>query len=562
MHNDIFTQLSLVIVVAGIVAMIMRLLRQPLIMGYIITGVIVGPSFLNLIHGKDAFDTFSEIGITLLLFIIGLELSVTTIKRLGRPVFITALTLLAIIGSLGYLMATAMHFSTTEAVITGLALFFSSTIIIAKVLSDKKQLTRLNGQIAIGVVLLDDIVATFALLFVAAQSGHHLTSLDIGLLIGKGFATAVVMALLGAKVLPWFTKKIAKSQELLFLFALGWGFGIASLINAVGFSVEVGALFAGVTLAHLPYAKQIGARLKPLRDFFIILFFITLGHSLQLENLGAAIIPAVILSIVAIFIKPLIVMGSLGVLRYTKRTSFMTGINLSQISEFSIILVVLAFNAGLVSNHLAAVITLVAIISITVSTYLLKYDDWIFRRLEKRLTLFERAVTNEQFHKAKTYPLVLFGYLGGGSKFIRTFKQMRQGYVVVDYDPEVIERLERRRINYLYGDATDPELLAEINIDKTKLAINTIADHYVNVALVRYIRRRNPDTVIICYSTTHDEAVELYHLGATYVILPNFIGTEQVNSFITTHGLDQKSFERYRKNHLLEIGRVMQGQSE
>jgi Kef-type K+ transport system membrane component KefB len=555
MLDSVFTQLSLVIVVAGVVSIIMRILKQPLIMGYIITGILVGPTLLNLIHEKDAFETFSEIGIALLLFIIGLELSITAIKRLGKPVFITALALLGVMVSVGYLISTALGFTPTEAILTGFALFFSSTIIIAKVLSDKKQLTRLNGQLAIGVILIDDVIATFALLYVTTNTGSGLDLFDIGFLILKGLITAAVLVLLGAKILPKFTKFIASSQELLFIFALAWGFGIASLVNAIGFSVEVGALFAGVTLAHLPYVHQIGAKLKPLRDFFIILFFISLGESLALNNLASAIVPALILSAVTIIIKPLVVMTTLGLLRYTKRTSFMTSINLSQISEFSIILIVLAHSAGLVSSQLSAIITLVAIITIATSTYLMKYDDAIFRKFEKHLHLFERNIVNESQHRAKAYPLVLFGFLNGGDKFLKTFHAMKQRFVVVDYDPDVIESLERKHIEFLYGDATDPELLADIDFEKAKLVVNTIADHFVNVALVRYVHRHNPDAIMICYSNDYNEAAELYKLGASYVMLPHFIGSEQLSSFIHTHGLNRQSFEIYRNKHLADIGK-------
>lgn len=548
---------SLVIAVAAGVAMIMRLLRQPLIMGHILTGIIVGPSLLHLIKAEGAFATFSEIGIALLLFIIGLELSVSVVKRLGKPVFITAAAILMSVGTLGYLIGVAFHFTQTEAIITGLALFFSSTIIIAKVLSDKKELTRLNGQIAVGVILLDDVVATFALLYVAASSGgNSLGAGDIGLLVFKGLAVVAALAFIGIKILPKLTKFVAKSQELLFLFALAWGFGVATLVNYAGFSVEVGALFAGVALAHLPYAHQIGARLKPLRDFFIILFFISLGESLQLHNLAAAVVPALLLSAVVIILKPIVVMMSLGGLHYTKRTSFKTGINLSQISEFSIILVVLANQAGLVGDRLSAIITLVAIITIAVSTYLMQYDNWIFAKLEGRLHLFERKIISEVPHKARAYPLVLFGYQNGGHQFLKTFRSMRQRYVVVDYDPEVIEELEHKRIEYLYGDATDPELLAELNIEKTKLIVNTIGDHSVNKSLVRYVRKHNQDGVIICYSSDHNQAAELYEMGASYVMLPHFIGSEQLSMFIHLHGLNKKSFEDYREKHLMQIGRT------
>jgi Kef-type K+ transport system membrane component KefB/voltage-gated potassium channel Kch len=555
MLDNIFAQLSVVIVIAAAVSVFMRLLKQPLIVGYIVTGIIVGPSLLHLVSESHAFEAFSEIGIALLLFIIGLELSVGVIKKLGKPVFLTAASILFTVGTIGFLVGTAFQFSLTEALLIGLAMFFSSTIIIAKVLSDKKEISRLNGQIAIGVILLDDIVATFALLFVAAAgSGNDLGPLDIALLVIKGIAVISVLALLATKVLPKVTKFMAKSQELLFLFALAWGFGIATIINLVGFSIEIGALFAGVALAQLPYAGQIGARLKPLRDFFVILFFISLGEHLQLHNLMSAVLPALALSAIVLIMKPLVVMVSLGLLGYTRRTSFKTGINLSQISEFSIILIVLAASTNIVGQNVAAIITLVALITITVSTYLMQYDNAIYRKLEKHLNLFERAGAADVQHAAKKYPLILIGYQNGGHQYLKTFRALKRRFVVIDYDPEAIEELERANINYLYGDVTDPELLAEINMDSVKLIVNTIGDHDVNVGLVKYVRRRNENAVIVCYSSDYGEAAELYKLGVSYVMLPHFIGSERLSQFIETNGISREKFDNYREKHMLKIG--------
>lgn len=555
MLDDIFGQLSIVIVLAAVVAFIMRLFKQPLIVGYILTGILVGPSLLNLVSGSEAFEAFSEIGIALLLFIIGLELNVSVIRKLGKPVFLTAIAILLSIGSIGFLVSTAFNFTTVEALLVGLAMFFSSTIIIAKVLSDKKEITRLNGQIAIGVILLDDIVATFALLFVAASgSGNDLTAFDIGLLALKGIVVIGILAFLSIKVLPKVTKAVAKSQELLFLFALAWGFGIATLINYVGFSIEIGALFAGVALAHLPYAGQIGARLKPLRDFFVILFFISLGEHLQLTNLASAFIPALILSAIVLIFKPLAVMLSLGLLGYTRRTSFKTGINLSQISEFSIILIVLAASTGLIGTHISALITLVALITITVSTYLMQFDNAIYHRIEKYLNLFEKEGAQDAKHIVKKYPLVLIGYENGGHQYLKTFRSLKKKFVVIDYDPEVIDELQHANINYLYGDATDPELLAEIDMDSVKLIVNTIGDHDVNVSLVKYVRRRNDHASIVCYSSNYSEAAELYRLGVSYVMLPHFIGSERLSNYIAQHGIGHNSFDAYREKHMLKIG--------
>lgn len=555
MAGDIFAQLSVVIVLAGVISYIMHLLKQPLIVGYILTGILVGPSVLHLVSDNHAFEAFSELGIALLLFIIGLELSVAVIRKLGKPVFLTGAAILFTIGTIGYLIGTAFQFSVVEALLIGLAMFFSSTIIIAKVLSDKKEITRLNGQIAIGVILLDDIIATFALLFVAASgSGNELDVFDIGMLVLKGIVVIGVLAFLSVKVLPKVTKSVAKSQELLFLFALAWGFGVATIINYIGFSIEIGALFAGVALAHLPYASQIGARLKPLRDFFVILFFISLGEYLQFTNFQQVILPAIILSAVVIVAKPLVVMLSLGMLGYTRRTSFKTGINLSQISEFSIILIVLASSTGVVGSNLTAIITLVALITITVSTYLMQYDNAIYRRIEKHLMLFEREGAADTHHNVKNYPLVLIGFQNGGHQYLKTFRSLKKRFVVVDYDPAVIEELERANIDYLYGDATDPELLGELHMDKVRLIVNTIGDHEVNTQLVRYVRRRNDHAVIVCYSSNYSEAAELYKLGVSYVMLPHFIGSERLSSFISTHGISRESFDNYREKHMLKMG--------
>ena len=554
MSLDVFTQLSLVIVIAAAVAFVMRLLKQPLIIGYILTGVIVGPGLLHLIEDKQAFETFSEIGIALLLFIIGLELSIAVVKRLGKPVFLTATAILSTVGVIGYLIGIAFHFTLVESILIGLAMFFSSTIIIAKVLSDKKEISRLNGQIAIGVILLDDIVATFALLFVVATgSGNELGMFEIGLLLLKGVAVIGVLALLAAKVLPKVTKYVAKSQELLFLFALAWGFGVATAINLVGFSIEIGALFAGVALAQLPYAHQIGARLKPLRDFFVILFFISLGEYLRVDNFTDAIIPAVLLSVMVLTLKPVVVMLTLGLLGYTRRTSFKTGINLSQISEFSIILIVLAVTSGVASPELTAIVTIVALVTIAVSTYLMQYDDMIYKRLGKYMNVFERAQVSEKRHTSKTYPLVLIGYNNGGHQYLKTFRALRKKFVVIDYDPDVIETLQRANVDYLYGDITDPELIGEINIEGAELIINTIGDHTINQSLIKHVRRHNKNAVIICNSSEPEDAAELYHLGASYIILPHFIGSERMSSFIAAHGTDKKTFDQYREEHLIKM---------
>lgn len=552
---DVFAQLSIVIALATGIALVMRWLKQPLLVGYIITGILVGPFFLDLVRGQEAFHTFSEIGIALLLFIIGLELQLSVIKNLGKTVLLTASAVIAGTGTLGFAVSSLLNFDLVTSLILALSLTFSSTIIIVKLLNDKKESTRLYGQITIGVLLIEDILAVVALLLVSAgESGFSAATL-LGLL-AKGLLLAGFLVLAGSKLLPKAARKIANSTEILFLSAIAWGFGVATLFEISGFNIEVGALLAGVALAGVPYTQEIVSRLKPLRDFFIVLFFIFLGQSLQLGALADAILPALALSGVVLFAKPLLTMGALGMLGYTKRTSFKSAMPLSQSSEFSIILVVLAVGTGLIAPEAAAVITLVAIITITASTYLTQYDNKLFYRFEHRLQLFERHVIKEHEHEPKNYPVALFGYKHGGHEFIKTFKKMKRRFVVVDYNPQVIEHLERQHLNVLYGDATDVELLEELKVGKLQLVVSTITDLETNKSLVRYIHRHNHETVIICHANSYDHAAELYKLGATYVMLPHFIGSERISGFIERNGISKREFEHYREKHMLGLGRT------
>ncbi len=552
MHGEsIFGELSLIIVVTAAVSILMRVIRQPLILGYIIAGLIVGPSALDLIHSTELFEAFSSLGIALLLFIIGLGMNIDELRKMGKPVLLIAFSSLLGITVLGFAAGAAMGFGKTEAFITGLALFFSSTIIIIKVLSDKKEQNRLHGQIAIGVILVEDIIATLALLFIVAGKDGGIDIQQIGLLVAKAALLLGFLAVCSRTILPRVSRYMAKTQELLFLSAIAWGFGIATLFEIAGFSIEVGALFGGVALASSPYVQEIAARLKPLRDFFIVLFFITLGESLDLTNISATIWPAILLSLIVLIFKPLIVTTSMGLLGYTRRISFKAAVNLSQVSEFSIILVVLAVSEKMVRPELGGIITLVAIITIAVSTFFTHYDEALLKQFGKiKFRMFEKEATFKEHRGKRPYQLVLFGYHHGGHEFIRAFKDMRKRFLVVDYDPDVIDILEHQKIDFLYGDATDLELLHEAGVDKAKMIVSTINEHQTNLFLVQLIEKMNPDAAVICHADNIKQATELYDAGASYVMIPHHIGSERMSAFIKRNGISKGEFKRYRQKHL------------
>ncbi|HUC95744.1 MAG TPA: cation:proton antiporter [Candidatus Saccharimonadia bacterium] len=552
MNETVFVTLSIVIVIAAIMALIMRLIHQPLIIGHILTGIIVGPFAFHILKSASTIDTFSNIGIALLLFIIGLGLNPKVIKEVGKIAGLAGVVEVFLVSALGFLVGHLLGFDFRQSVFLGVALSFSSTIIILKLLSDKKEQNRLYGKITIGILIIQDILAAVALLFVTSQGhNHNLSISNLAWLATKGILATILLFLIGTKLLPKIHKFIASSPEFLFLFAIAWGFGCAALFEGFGFSLEIGALLAGVSLAGLPFAQEISARLRPLRDFFIIVFFISLGSRLNLSNFGANLKLLILSGIIVILIKPLTVMFTILLSGYTKQTSFKTAISLGQISEFSIVLILLGNSSGIVPSSIVNVITILALMSIGISTYLINYSNFWYKLFQKPLSYLERRT----IHKDRTihqhqYELLLFGYKKGGQEFIRLFQSLEKKFVVIDYDPEVIESMDRQHINSIFGDATDIDLLEEVGIEKSKLIVSMITDHDTNVFLLKLIYKINPESIIIVHAETIEKATELYELGASYVVMPHYIGSENIGSFIKNSKLKKSEFIKYQEKHV------------
>ncbi|HSX27477.1 MAG TPA: cation:proton antiporter, partial [Patescibacteria group bacterium] len=358
--DNIFSGLSLIIAIGAAVALIMRIIGQPLIIGHIITGIIVGPAVLHVAKSPATLTLFSDIGIALLLFIIGLGLNPKVVKDVGRTATAVGVTQVAVITILGWIVGSMFGLNHNESLFLGASLAVSSTIIIIKLLSDKKEQARLYGKVAISVSLVQDIIAIALVVIASATTGHQ--TLAFGSLFGLVIKAGIVgwlIYVISYKVLPQFHKIIADSQEFLFLFAIAWGLGSAAMFAKIGLSSEIGALVAGISLAPLPYAQEIGARLRPLRDFFLIVFFISLGSNLQFTHLGSMFWIIVWAIIIAVVVKPIVAMTVMGFLGYTKRTSFKASVALAQVSEFSIVLIIVGQSKGLISNKFVSALVLV-----------------------------------------------------------------------------------------------------------------------------------------------------------------------------------------------------------
>ncbi|MFC2016584.1 cation:proton antiporter [Chloroflexota bacterium] len=553
MAVSVFVELSIVIMIAVVVAGIMRLLRQPLVIGYILTGIIVSPYFLNVVKSTDDFTTFAHIGIALLLFMVGLNLNLRIIKDVGKVSLITGVGQVIFTSLIGFFIGKLLGFSTIVSMYIAIALTFSSTIIIMKLLSDKGDMETLYGRIAIGFLIVQDLIAIVILMVISSiPAGINFTTLALETVL-KGAALLVLLFLISVYIFPPLTRVIAKSQEFLLLFSIGWCFAIASLFYYLNFSIEAGALLAGITLSLSPYHYEISSKMKPLRDFFIILFFILLGSQMVFANVSQYIVPILVFSAFILIGNPLIVMALMGLLGYTKRNSFLAGLTVAQISEFSLIIIALGVSIGHLTNDILSLVTIIGLITIAGSTYLILYANKIYPYLSKVLGIFERKgekVDEHRYIKDGIYDIILFGYDRVGYDILESFKKIKKKFLVIDYNPETIIKLAKQGFDCKYGDVADSELLNELNFSKIKMVVSTIHNLDTNLLLINKIRETNKKAIITVVSHQIDEAMKLYDAGATYVLMPHFLGGHHVSTMIEEHGLNLNKFLKEKVAHI------------
>ncbi len=556
---SIFIEIGLIVLVATFISIIMRLLKQPLIVGYILSGVIMGPYFLNLIKSTDSIEIFSKLGIAILLFIIGLSLKPDIIREVGKISLITGIGQIILTTLAGFFLMKFLGFSATTSFFGAMALTFSSTIIILKLISDKGDLDKLYGKISIGFLLVQDVFATLVLLVLAIMSSSTLAEGNVFMAVLflslKGFAFFVALYFLSRYVLPKLLNFLATSQELLFLFSISWGIGLAAIFYIFGFSLEIGALAAGVALASSSFSQEIASRMKPLRDFFILLFFVLLGSQMIFSDVKNVIIPVIILCVFVLILKPIIVTAIMNILGYKNRTGFLAGLTVAQVSEFSLILIALGLSLGYLSREVVSLITLVSIISIIGSTYLFLHAEKIYFKLSPILNSIRlsKKINYEKLEKVESLDLVIFGYDRVGYDFVNIADKMQCHYFVVDFNPSAMKNLKKNNIPHFFGDAEDITFLEDIGLAKSRAVISTIPDFHTNLKLVSFYRNHNKNGIIIAISHNIKEAQDLYKSGASFVVMPHYLGAKHASEMIKNYGFESVHFERERRQHLLDL---------
>lgn len=474
----------LLLVAAAAGALFVRL-HQPVLIAYIVVGIALGPAGLGWVKAHDQVALLAQIGVTVLLFIVGLKLDWHHVRHIGPVALATGLGQLAFTIVLGFGLILALGKDVMTALYVAVALTFSSTIIIVKLLTDKRELDALHGRIAVGFLIVQDLAVVLAMMAMSAVRAPEAADAVgewgvVASLVGRLVLAVALIAGLMRWVLPRVTAMMARSQELLLIFALAWGLGLAALGAWAGFSMEAGAFVAGFTLASTHYREAINARLGGVRDFLLLFFFIHMGAELELSTLGQELVPALVLSVFVLVGNPLIVMAIMGYMGYRKRTGFLAGLTVAQISEFSIVFVAMGITLGHVDTQALGLTTLVGLITITLSTYMILYSHPLYERLSPWLDMFERRRPYRELSVDRHPPrhgeadVLVFGLGRYGSRLLRELQRRGVTAVGIDHDPELVRDLKRQQLPVHYGDAENPDFLESLPLSSTRWVVVTL----------------------------------------------------------------------------------------
>jgi Kef-type K+ transport system membrane component KefB len=525
-----FHEIAAVLGVSTLLGTLALWLRQPLIVAFIAVGLLVGPAGFGWVQSRDQVDLLARIGIALLLFVVGLKLDLHVIRTMGPVALATGLGQVLFTSVTGYGIALALGFPALAAVYVAVALTFSSTIIIVKLLSDKREIDALHGRIAVGFLIVQDVVVVLVMIGLTAFSmaaEPQPFGAGLLLLLLKGGLFLGVLGLLMRWVFPAVLARLAASSELLVLFAIAWAVALAAVGESLEFSKEVGAFLAGVSLASTPYRDAIGTRLVSLRDFLLLFFFIDLGAGLDLGMLGGQLEPALVFSLFVLVGNPLIVMVIMGLMGYRKRTGFLAGLTVAQISEFSLILGTLGVTLGHITPDTMGVITLVGLVTIGLSTYMILYAHVLYDWLAPWLHVFERQWPYREtlLEQPRAMPpdhvqVIVFGLGRYGSNLGRALHHHGINVLGVDFDPQAITQWRQQGWHSKYGDAEDPEFPATLPLQQAQWVVSTIPQREVNLGLLHALRQQGfPGKIAV---TAHNAytAERLQQAGADLVLLP------------------------------------------
>jgi Kef-type K+ transport system membrane component KefB len=535
--TGLLNDIALSILAAWLLGVVAHLTRQPLILSYLVGGFLVGPSGLKLVHSEQSIHVISELGLILLLFMIGLEIDLKKIVRAGRVIVATAAFQIAV-GSLlgvGFFLAVGvpMGGGRWDALYLGVGAALSSTVIIVKVLYDQRELDTLPGRITLGVLVLQDL---FVILFLAIQPNLQNLHFGIGLLSAARVAVLVAAALLISRfVLPWLFRRIAQLPELVVVGAVAWCFFVCEAAVLLSLSREMGALVAGIALSTFPYALDVTAKVTSLRDFFVTLFFVALGMALPVPD-GAMIASGLVLAAFVVVSRLATTFIPLYALKQGLRASLLPAINLAQLSEFTLVLLQLGVQSKHISAGTSSSASFAFVVLAVLSTFVMMRSDAVARvsiaglkRLGLR-DLDHRPDDSESGGAVHGSRIMLLGFYRTASSLLAEFERQNvpneDQISVVDFNPRVYHSLRERGVKVLYGDIGHSDVLKHAGIADAQIVLLSVPDALLvgttNERLVRSVQAINPTAKIIATADVIGNVQVLYDAGGDHVIVSRF----------------------------------------
>ncbi len=534
---SVFYEIALLVLLAAAVGFVGMLFRQPLIVAFIALGVLAGPDALGLVSSTEFIETLSQISIAVLLFLVGLKLDVSLVRNLGKVAVATGMGQVTFTAFFGFLICLALGIDWLTALYISVALTFSSTIIIVKLLSDKQEIGALHGKIALGFLIVQDIFVVLAMVTLSA------IGVGLGEETGGVWEVAQVFlggaAMVGAVILfiryvaEPLLSRVARSPELMVIFAVGWAASLAALGDFLGFGKELGGLLAGVSLASTEYREAISSRLASLRDFLLLFFFINLGAALQLSTLGDQIGPAIVLSLFVLIGNPLIVLAIMGFMGYRKRTGFLAGLTVAQISEFSLIFMAMGITIGHVGNEAMGLVTLVGLVTIALSVYMITWSHKLFELCEPYLGMFERRRAHREAEDSDAaatgggHDFIIFGLGRYGCRIGARLHDQGFRVLGIDFDPEALQNWRRMGLDAAFGDATDPEFVAHLDLSGVRAVISAVprdrgplTEADPQLALLHGLHSANYKGRVFLSVQKSAEVEDLLNKGASVVLKP------------------------------------------
>lgn len=483
LHQSVFTEVAALLAIAAVVGAIGTFLRQPLIVSFIAVGLLVGPSGISLVRSGEQIALLAQLGIAVLLFLVGIKLDLKLVRSLGAVSVMTGLGQVAFTSVIGFLIGLTLGLDAVTSLYVAVALTFSSTIIIVKLLSDKREIDSLHGQVALGFLIVQDLVVVLAMIVLSAiglgtadkGGGSILATIATGLLL------VGCVYLFARFVADRLTERLARAPELLLIFAIALAATFAAVGDIMGLGKEIGGLLAGVALASTPYRDLISARLAPLRDFLLLFFFIALGSALNLAHLGSGVTEAVVFSLFVLIGNPLIVLLIMGAMGFRKRTGFLAGLTVAQISEFSLVFIAMGVTLGHLDNDALGLVTLVGLVTIASSTYMITYSHKLYAVFEPWLGVFERPNTPREPQggesKDDAADVIVFGLGRFGTAIATRLRDRGARVLGIDFNPFAVRRWSELGLPAIYGDASDPEFLASLPLGGARWVVSTVPDH-------------------------------------------------------------------------------------